>query len=377
MKKVLHITNWYPNPWSEHEGIFIREQFNAFSNITNSKLVNIQVRTDNNWFKYKHIKYSENECGYYLLTRINSSKIIEALTTLLLLWIFLKEKAGQYDLIQVHIAYPLLSYYYLWKYFFKYKLIISEHWSAYHYNFYLPENTSKLTGIKRIFQQNLPVITVSNALLEDIRGFSGTNDFPAYVLPNIINNEIFYYKEKTTINDSPVFFIVNIWREIKNPFPVLEAFSKLVKGGITMQLRIGGYGPLLEEMIGFVKNNNLQENILFLGSMDNIKIAGELFNADAYLYSSNYETFSIVCAQALCCGVPLIGPPIPAILEYAGTNDMVIVKESSSECWQDAINDFLRNISKFNRKEISARALEKFSTKQLLQNYSKILDDNL
>ncbi len=33
MKKVLHITNWYPNKWDNIGGIFIQEQYKVFSKV--------------------------------------------------------------------------------------------------------------------------------------------------------------------------------------------------------------------------------------------------------------------------------------------------------------------------------------------------------
>jgi len=86
MKKILHITNWYPNKWDDLEGIFVKEQYKVFSEVADCHLVNVQVRTGKKLFEYQHIDYSDNEEGYYFLTKIKSTKIIEVLTTLLLLW---------------------------------------------------------------------------------------------------------------------------------------------------------------------------------------------------------------------------------------------------------------------------------------------------
>ena len=252
MKKVLHITNWYPNKWDNIEGIFVKEQYKVFSEVTDSYLVNVQVREGKKLFEYQYIDYSETEKGYYLLSKIKSQKIIEILTTFLLLWALIKSDYKKYDLLHFHIAYPLLTYYSWWKRVITKPILISEHWSAYHFNFYMPKETKKLDRVKKIFRQNIPLIAVSKALLKDIQIFSGTENFPATVIPNVIDTESFLPGEKQH-NTIPRFFIVNVWRPIKKPFAMLKAFAQLTAEGKSFELIIGGYGELLEEMKKFVE----------------------------------------------------------------------------------------------------------------------------
>ncbi|MBL4775965.1 MAG: glycosyltransferase [Mariprofundus sp.] len=373
-RNVLHVANWYPNQWHEHEGVFVKEQCDLFSNVVDVRLVNVQVRSGSRWFEFKKKQYSETETGYYLLTRISKGKIIELLTTLLLLWVLKKEKANQYDLLHVHIAYPLLIHYRWWKRWIKTKVLISEHWTAYHFNFYLPENSPKLKAFKRIFQQQIPLIAVSNALLQDIREFSGGAEFPGHVLPNVIDLAEFRYSEKKHLSGVPTFFTVNLWRDIKNPFPMLEGFLDLARSGERFKLIIGGYGPLLEKMQQFVSENKGCEAIKFTGAMNKTEIAEALWDSDAYVFSSSYETFSVACAQALCCGVPLMGPSIPAIREYAGRKDMIIVPGNSAEGWENTIRQFLNEKPQFDRQAISCRAVARFATAPIQQRYGEILD---
>ncbi len=370
MKKILHITNWYPNKWHNLEGVFVKEQFKVFSEVIPSHLINVQVRHSNNLFKYKHIKYSDVEEGFYIFTRIQSAKIIEILTSFLLLWSLSKSKYKNYKLLHFHIAYPLLNYYSWWKKLIKLPLVISEHWSAYHYNFYLPKSTKKLNRVKNIFKQNIPLITVSKALLHDIQKFSGSKDFPSIVIPNVIDRVYFDSKNKSFSPEKPIFFIVNVWRRIKNPFPMLDAFSELSKSGFEFELRIGGYGELISEMKAYVLKRDFGANVSFLGKLNNQEIAKELSRASAYLFSSDFETFSVACAQALSSGCPLIGPPLSAILEYAEANeDIVIVENNLKQDWINSILFFNANASNYKRDKIAKKAAKLFSVNKIKKSY--------
>jgi len=375
MRKILHIANWYPNKWDNIEGIFVQEQYKVFSEVTEGHLINVQVREGKKLFEYLHIDYSESEEGYYVLTKIKSQKIIEILTTFLLFWALYKSEYKKYDLLHFHIAYPLLTYYSWWKRIIKKPLLISEHWSAYHFNFYMPLSTKKLDRMKNIFKQNIPLITVSKALLLDIQIFSKTKEFPSFIIPNVIDQKYYYYRENKLKNTVPVFFTVNNWRAIKNPFPMLEGFSKLASRGVDFQLMIGGYGELVEKMKKFVKDKGFDSKVSFLGKMDKKQIADELALSNAYLFSSEYETFSVVCAQALCCGVPLIGPKIPAILEYADSDSFLTLEENNSEAWEKKLNEFIENIDSYNRKTIAKKADDYLSNDAIKKSYRDIINE--
>lgn len=376
MKKVLHITNWYPNEWNTYEGLFVKEQFNVLAEVTEARLINVQVRAGNSLFKIKHRKYNDKEEAYFILTSIKRWKVIEVFSTLLLIYVLFKEKVNKYDLLQIHVAYPLLRFYKWWRNLFNVPILISEHWSAYHFHFNLPVTSKKLDGIMSIFWSKLPVITVSKALQKDIYAFSKNDNFKSYILPNLIDLNTFKYTDKgNEVKPFIKFFIVNVWRRIKNPFPMLEAFSQIAKLNRDVTINIGGYGDLLESMQQFVKDRNLETQVFFGGKLSKEDIADALYEADAYLFSSDYETFSVACAQALCCGVPLLGPNIDAIREYAGKDDGIFLKENSISEWTIAFDKFLLHFQQFNKKEIAKRAAERFSIAKFKVDYLNIIEE--
>jgi len=372
MKKILHITNWYPNPWNDLEAIFIKKQFDIFSKVTDSELINIQVRDGKKIFEFKYIRYSEKEEGYYILTKIKSNKIIEFLTTFLLLYVLCRKNYKKYDILHFHIAYPLLIHYFLWKKIIKKPIMISEHWSAYYFNFYMPKNTKKLDGIKRIFKQNIPLITVSKALLEDIEKFSGLKQDRYTIIPNIIS--VKYINKKRQQPNYPILFMLNNWRKIKNPFPILRAIKKLKDNNIEFKLNIGGYGELLEEMKKFVKNNQLENRVIFLGKLYNKEIEKELNNSDAFLFSSIYETFSVVCAEAYSCGCVLIGSDLKAVREYAN-NDLIEVKLNNEENWYQVLKKYIYNFQQFNKNKIANKSKNLFDNTKITSRYLKFLKE--
>lgn len=152
---------------------------------------------------------------------------------------------------------------------------------------------------------------------------------------------------------------------------MLKGLHRAVESGLRFNLVIGGYGDLIEEMAGFIETSALRGCTRFTGKMTKPEIAAQLATSDGYLFSSDYETFSIACAEALGAGVPLIGPHIPAIAEYAGAEDRVVVASRTPEAWQEAITAFAQTCARggWDRAAIARRAEAQFSHTRLRQGY--------
>lgn len=358
--KILHIASWYPNPWDGIEGNFVRDQIRVFKQELDAETVVVQVRASaGHWPRLRQIALGDGARGYFLLAAVKPGKLLEWLSTIFLVIVLIKERAWRYKALHFHIAYPLLLHSRLWRWVFRRPILISEHWSAYHYNFYLPESSKALPTLRRPFQQGDAVFAVSKALLGDIRSFAGRGDFPQFVIPNFVP----LHGASATRRSVPTFFVVNRWQRLKNPMPMLEGLEMAARLGTEFKLVIGGFGDMVSEMESFVGLGALNGRTTFVGKMTKLQIADQLAGSDGYLFSSDYETFSVACAEALGAGVPLIGPDIPAIAEYASDRDWVKVKSRDAEGWSAAIASYLdrRNAGEFSSDATAKRAMQHFS----------------
>ncbi len=370
--RVLHIANWYPNRWNPIEGKFVAAQVNCFAAVTQAKLVHVQLRTDDrHWLWIEQVELAPDRKAYYLLTRLRNERLQNILTTALLLCVLITERFWRQDMLHFHIAWPLLAHAHLWRIFVRVPMVISEHWSAYHYNFHLPETAPALRRLRGPFRQGIPVIAVSQSLLADIRRFSGDAPFAGHVLPNFVP----LHGASTTNRDIPVLFSVNNWSAIKDPMPMLRGLAHAAEDGAVFRLALGGGGPEAQSMQAFVAASSLADRTEFLGWMTGDAIAAQLAQSDGYLFSSRYETFSVACAEAFGAGVPLLGPIIPAIDEYAGPDDRQCVETRDAEGWRQAAMTFLAALAagRFDRKAIANRAAERFSASNLVGKYGAIL----
>ena len=373
--KVLHIANWYPNKGKIHDGIFIKNHIDGLNQHCDNTVIHIQVKPSNHILK---IEKDSNSIIYY--TRLSKYYKIQEW---LIFWglfnfLFIKKKSKGASIVNFHIATPLCRYLNFFNFFLRKKIVITEHWTAYYRNFNLPKNFKKLNRIKRIFYKKFHLIAVSEALTKDIKKFSGNEQLNYSVIPNIIDTDKFCYKANQG-NDTTFFMITN-WSPEKNPFPILHALSKII-GSTNFQLRIAGDGSLLKKMKETVSQLGLAEHVTFIGRIEPDAIAKEFHNATAFLHSAYYETFSVVCAESLCCGCPVIATNIPAIQEYLTEDAGLLVNqfekeldiETQSTLWINGINQLIENKETFNRHEISEKFSHKFGKNTVGQSYYNVL----
>jgi L-malate glycosyltransferase len=371
--RILHITPWYPNPENPYEALWIRRHIESVKASADQYVLHMAI-SSGRWFSIKRFKSSSWE--EHLILRLPTKRwFIFEIVWLCFLFYYLAIKRinRSADLIQFHISYPSLTYWHLLKRFVKTPIFILEHWSAFHFKFGI-KNEHKLKRIKRIFRQRIPVAAVSKALLSDIVRFSGTNEFKCYVLPNGVDTDVFSFNESYSGKKGNTLFMISQWNWPKEPLLFLRAFISWNSRQETKYiLRVGGYGHQWELMKNLVVELGSGETIEFLGEMTGSDIAIEMNSSFGFIHCSGYETFSVVCAEALCCGTPVAGSAVGGINELINKGNGILVPENSVEQWCDALTQFTS--ASFDRAAIANEARTKYSLRNVGQQYLKIIND--
>ncbi len=374
MRKILHITNWYPYGKSQ-EGDFIERHYKCAKQISLSEIVHVQVLSGK--FKFVHqLDKNSSEKRLLLFVPVNSHRVKEFLTTSLLLYLFfrLKLQKKSYDLYLFHIAYPLLIHTKLIKKILKKPIAIQEHWSAYSQNFYLPPNSLAKRRIANIFRHNIPLITVSEPLRDDIVKFAEYDKFDKYIIPNIVFDNIFYPKKYSKKEDIVFFMLANWSSPYKQLMLGVKAFYNVCKKYNNLKLCIGGDGEQLGEAKRFLSQYpEIYAKVEFLGLLDYKNVGDEMRKADVFLHPSKMETFSLVCAEALFCETAVIASKIPAIAAFVNENNGLLVDNSVEE-WTKALIYYIENQDKYLNKNIGEDARNRFSPKAIAENMQKTFD---
>jgi L-malate glycosyltransferase len=372
MINVLHIVNWYPTENEPNKALWIKRHIETLEGFSKNYVAHIEV-LEGKRYNIHNSKDSKFKYSLILTVPIKRFFVIEILNLFLLLYVIVwKFRSTKIDVLNFHIAYPQLVYFHWFKRFLqKRRVVVTEHWSAYHYSFNITK-PEKLTRIKNIFKNDLHWITVSQALKNDLKLFSENTNLKVFVVPNVVDTSLFKLttEENATRAFIPTFFMVGNWKWPKLPILLLQAFKIALNKGMIGVLRIGGYGQEWATIEKYILDNDLNKYISLLGPLHPLEIVREMQMADAYVHCSEYETFSVVCAEALCCGTPVIASKVGAIPEFVDCDSGVLI-DNDLDQWVKAFLAFSR--SDFNSVEISLKASAKFSSKAVGIKYSNVL----
>jgi cyclase len=373
--KVIHFTAWYPNKYDSHKALFIKENFDSINDYCSNHLLHIDTKLGQKKIGIEKFKQSKNEETIIFRFPFKIWFLTELISFILLLRYSLKKNIRKnYDVVNFHIAYPLGVYIRLFNKIFKKPVVISEHWTAYHYNFYILKYKRGINRIKKIFKQGVPVIVVSEALANDIEKFSHQQDIRFHLLYNIVDSEIFNcYNVDYPAN--PTFFMLNMWSKIKQPFVGIDAFEQFLKKYPDAKLRIGGFGPMWKQIERYITMKKLNNSVELLGKLGKKEVAYQLNNCTALLHTSKYETFSVISAEAVSCGTPVIALNLGGIPSFVNKSNGYLHNNSNVKGWLDGMEYVYKNKDKFNKKEISESASKLFSKKDVGERYYKILKE--
>lgn len=153
---------------------------------------------------------------------------------------------------------------------------------------------------------------------------------------------------------------------------VTPGFYSNIKGGphvVEMAKRLPDVCFLI---VGSENNGTIhQENIKFAGRVEDQKKLAHLYSiADACLLTSLRETFSMVTAESLCCGTPVVG-------FKAGGPEMIALKDYSEFVDQgkdDALEASLKRMldRKIDKKALSDTARPRYSDQTMCEKYYQV-----
>lgn len=172
------------------------------------------------------------------------------------------------------------------------------------------------------------IITSSEFAKKEIISRYGTSEDRIKVIPIAYNShcrpikpssEMDQIKDKYNMPEKYILYVGTI-QPRKNIGTLIKSYSSLVKKGLTdHKLVITGrkgwlYGPLFE----LIKEEGMEENIVFTGFVPDEELPYIYNGADLFIYLSLFEGFGIPPLEAMACGVPVICSNTTSLPEVAG-----------------------------------------------------------
>ena len=286
---------------------------------------------------------------------------------------YIKEQ-GIPDIIHAHncLYAGKISFYIKKEYGIPY--IITEHSSAYGRGL-IKEDIKPI--IKKVFKYADVKTVVSTKLGNLLENMFGKDVCPWLSVYNILEN--IFEKESQLLSgqnkrDDNLFKFLNIASldSKKNHFNLLKAFSNEFNKDKNVKLRIGGNGPLRNDLEVFSRELGIEDQIVFLGLLNRSKVLTEMKNCDAFVLSSDYETFGVVLIEALACGKPVISTACGGPEDIVNKKNGILIPVKNVKALQEAMRFMYLNSKRYDRNLIRNGCINRFGEKAFINTLKEI-----
>lgn len=181
--------------------------------------------------------------------------------------------------------------------------------------------------------------------------------------------------------DRPFIFSVGTLEPRKNYGRLIQAYAAVrARERLPHQLVIaGGQGWLYQSIFDTVRQLDLQENVRFLGYVDEADLPALYSLADAFAFPSRYEGFGIPVIEAMACGTPVITANNSSLPEAAGDAALLVAAEDvdglAQAIGQVLTDDVLRSTLRQRGFSQAARFTWADAAQSLLHAYAHTLED--
>lgn len=308
--KVLFITEWYPNERDPQLGVFIQKHARAVSQYHDVTV--LSVSKDRPIFESKD--FTVHHFRLNPLARLSFSNF------------FTKPPVDPdaFDIVHVHVATSMVAR--LLKRS-RVPMIISEHWSGYVDGRFDALAQAEKDQRLALLRSAKRITAVSEILAESIH--QCTNIRGIRVVPNVIEASEQQHSEKHP--RVTALMVADIADDIKNISGVIEAMGRTK---LDIELHIIGDGPDMELMQHLAAED---DRISFLGRLANEDVLKYMSRCHFLIVNSYVETFSMVTAEAILAGLPVIATHCGGPEMFVNESTGILIPVNDPEQLKNAI----------------------------------------
>lgn len=386
IRHILLIPSWYPNRNNWLHGIFNREFAETIA--LNHKVSVIHVCSDSTL--QSDIEVIEEMKGnvfsviiYYKQIKTKIPLLSQFLKKRKLIQLYekgfeiIQRKRGLPDIMQLNVVLPagIGAKHLSDKH--QIPLVINECWTG-----YMPEDGNYKGFVTKYFTKKIVshakvIMPVSESLKENMIKHHLSGNYK--IVPNVVDVDVFkpIQSIQKTSGKTRFMHISTFDQTQKNPTGILNAFENAYQTNSSIELTFLGNIANANYLKKFVAQKKLENVIHFKGPLTKTELVEEINSHDALIMFSNYESFCLVIAETMACGIPVITSQcggITSILpEHAG---LKITKQNEEELCK-AILNFAKNKSDYKPERIRQFITDHFSATSISKRLTEIYDSIL
>lgn len=374
-KRVLFLASWYPSRENKSLGNFVQRHAEIANNVaditvlyavSSNKSTNIEFnRSTINGVDTLIVYYPKVKTKFPVVKQIISRKrFLDALNKGFALL------EDNFDLVHLNEAFPAGIFALYLKKNKSLNYVLTVHWTGYldHTRMYEKLPFYERNMHKEIFSNASAVYPVSDHLGESLKNLNLTKKYE--VIPNVVNDSIFYPAEEKESNSITRFLHVSSFNnQHKNVVEMLKAFKALQDQKIDFSLHLITEDDKDEvwKLIDQLGIDSSQCDVDEKASPE--EVAKAMRKADCFVLFSNYETFSVVIAEAWMSGIPAIYSRSGGLTEINNPDLGVQIEKNGLKSLTDSLINF--RSSDYEKGKIVMHS-NTFKNEQVAKKFSEI-----
>ena len=353
-------------------GVFIRKHASAaasycdvallcvMSDERQKKLIEIEEKTENNIRSFVIYFRKFNSPIQLLNIIINFLRYIKANRTGLK---EIEKKFGSHDITHAYIMLrPAIIAWWL-KLTRRIPFVIGEQWSGYATGKFSSKNSFTKTIYRYIFRKADAATVVSEFLKLKMEAVGLKNNYS--ITPNVIE---LVERKKSPLPENgkiKIITVADLVDEIKNISATIRAIAEISKTNKQIEFHIIGHGKdemMLKDLARSL--NILDEVVFFHGVKTNEEVFQYLYSSQFLVMNSYFETFSLICIEAMGCGIPVIATRCGGPDEFMNDENGILIDPGKPDMLIHAIERMIAGYKSYNSINLTRYATMRFSAEE-------------
>lgn len=240
-----------------------------------------------------------------------------------------------------------------------------------------------MTSLKRFTLKHADAVVVNSSATKE----ACQEVYPALetqVIPMGIDMEMFSpapkpqsLVQKYSLNSKFTILFTGRLTKVKGVIYLLQALVMLKDKNPNFKALIIGDGPDRPELVAYVAEHGLEDNVEFLGWVDKAELPQYYHAADVMVGLSLHEALGIVFIEAQACGVPVVASRVGGIVDIVVDNEtgFLVDAKSPDQAYEKLLQlstdtQLQKKMSHAATKEIN----EHFSWDNVARRYKEVFD---
>ena len=373
---ILFLTKWYPHKGDEQLGIFIKKHALAAANFCKVSVLNVRTEKDLN-AKFNINITTAKITEVQVLYRSTNNSIVNFARNTRAHFLGCKEIEklnGKPHLIHTHVLFGLSLTTLIVSTVKNLPFIISEHWHGFTNEKFSRKNFL-FKWLLRFTANKSKTLTVVSSFLKNsmVKNNFGCD---IIVVPNVVEST--GAVNKIPVNKICLLSVADLVDDIKNISSVIEVFSEICKTNPTIEYHIiGGGGDENKLKTKAADTGLLDLQIFFHGQQSNDFVLSFLNSCSFVIINSYVETFSVIAAESLLAGKPLVCTNCGGVSDFVDAECGVLIDTGNKIQLKKALLFMIDNYNNYDAGKLKSKVEKRFSSEVIGQQFYSIYNSVL